>query len=251
MALEGSLQDMALSDLIQVFRMGPKSGILLLTNDIERGVIYVAEGRMIDALIARGNERSVTATRDEAVIQLLAWEDADFVFRHDSAVCNRPVRIEHDGEWLVLEGMRRRANPSQALPYHKITLDTQLQLSPLPNSAESGVSLDVNQWRILSQIAGCQILRDICKATGVAEDLAIRTVAELMSIGLVEIVPSPLPQPKRSANRSSSSHNHQSVLGHDPVGIDGSSSGDPLNDPQTAPVGRNLLDAIMRRVRGL
>ncbi|NTW98298.1 MAG: DUF4388 domain-containing protein, partial [Oscillochloris sp.] len=42
MALEGTLQDMSLSDLFQVFRMGPKTGLLLLSSDGERGIIYVA-----------------------------------------------------------------------------------------------------------------------------------------------------------------------------------------------------------------
>jgi hypothetical protein len=251
MALEGTLQDMSLSDLFQVFRMGPKTGVLLLVNAAERGVIYVAEGRVIDAILACGAERTVRKTQEEAIIQMLLWDDATFVFRHDPNVATRTQRIVQDAEWLVMEGMRRRDDPTRAMPYHSITLETKLQLSPLPSSAESGVSLDVNQWRILSQVSSSPNLRTICEATGIAPEQAIRTVAELMAIGLVEVVatatPPPKPRPRAPSPEqmlaTSSATQLRSDLASAAVGIGASDE-----RPQ---VGRGLLDAIMRRIRGL
>ncbi|MBX0328081.1 DUF4388 domain-containing protein [Oscillochloris sp. ZM17-4] len=244
MALEGTLQDMSLSDLFQVFRMGPKTGVLLLTSGAERGIIYVAAGRLIDAAVVSGPERTVLASHDEGVIRMLLWDDADFTFRHSPAVLERPVHIAHDSEWLVLEGMRRRDNPALAMPYHTITLDTQLQLSPLPSSAESGVSLDVNQWRILSQVSIAPSLRAICDATGISVDQAIRTVAELMSIGLVEIVPPAVPKSKPRPRLDLMTSPQGSMMEPVLAGARSGEEGPPM-------VGRGLLDAIMRRVRGL
>lgn len=251
MALEGTLQDMSLSDLFQVFRMGPKTGVLLLIAGPERGVIYVADGRPIDAALVRGAERTVTAAHEEAIIQMLLWEDASFVFRHDPAVATRAVRITHDAEWIVMEGMRRRDDPTRALPYHKLTLDTQLQLSPLPSSAESGVSLDVNQWRILSQVSSCPNLRTICDATGIAPAQAIRIVAELMAIGLVEVVvPPPAPRLRPPTPRP------DPVTAVSPAGrlepaLAGVAATGLSNADERPQVGSGLLDAIMRRIRGL
>jgi len=235
MALEGTLQDMSLSDLFQVFRMGPKTGVLLLSSDGERGIIYVAAGRLADAAVVRYADHTLLAAQEAAVIWMLLWDAAHFTFRHVPTVLDRPVRIGHDSEWLVLEGLRRRDDPSGALPYHAISLDTQLQLSPLPTSAESGVSLDVNQWRILSQVSSAPNLRTICDASGIAPDQAIRTVAELLSIGLVEIVPPPLPAAPTLCGRAMR-----------PVLV-----GALPGDEATPAVGRVLLDAVMRRVRGL
>lgn len=242
MALEGTLQDMSLSDLFQVFRMGPKTGVLLLTSGDERGVIYVAEGRLVDAVIVHGIGRTLLAGQDEAVIRMMLWDDASFTFSHSPNVRERPARMAHDSEWLVMEGMRRRDDPARALPYHTITLDTQLRLSPLPSSAESGVSLDVNQWRILSQVSSAPNLRTICDATGIAPDQAIRTVAELLSIGLVEIVPPALPKPRPRPRPAAAMQAH----GAPPVLV-----GTSADDADAPVVGRGLLDAIMRRVRGL
>lgn len=251
MALEGTLQDMSLSDLFQVFRMGPKSGVLLLEQSDERGVIYVDRGRLIDAFVVRGSERTVIATRDEAVLHTLEWENADFVFRHDLSVAGRPVQIKHDGEWLVLESMRRRADPFRAMPYHQITLDTQLRLSPLPTNAESSVSLDVDQWRILSHAANNQDLRAICDATGIEAPRALRIVAELLSIGLVEIAPPGTP-PRRPATKAAAQPTAppSSAL----VGATaGKASGQASDAPREAGglVGRSLLTAIMRRISEL
>ncbi len=250
MALEGSLQDMSLSDLFQVFRMGPKSGVLVINKEDDRGVIYVSEGRLIDAFIVRGPKRSVVATSDEAVLQMLGWEDAEFVFRHEIATDQRPVRIEHDEEWLVLEGMRRRADPVRSMPYHSITLETELQLAALPSSAESGVSLDVDQWRVLSQVASSLNLKAICDATGIESDKAIRIVAELLSIGLVEIAP-----PSQPATPTSDQDTQElSETESKNLELTLTSSGLPRDMAQKSSrptIGRGLMSAIMRRVRDL
>lgn len=246
MALEGTLQDMSLSDLFQVFRMGPKSGVLLIDKGEERGVIYVSEGRLIDAFIVRGTERKVVATSDESVVQMLTWDNANFVFKHEIATDQRAVKIQHDEEWLILEGMRRRADPVRSMPYHTITLDTELQLAALPSSAESGVSLDVDQWRVLSQVASSQNIHAICDATGIKPDKAIRIVAELLSIGLVEIVP-PQYSPKQveGPQELTTSESKALELTLSKAGI--------KDDKATRrpSVGRGLMSAIMRRVRDL
>jgi hypothetical protein len=248
MALEGTLQDMSLSDIFQVFRMGPKSGVLLVDKSEDRGVIYVSEGRLIDAFIVRGPKRAVIATSDEAVLQMLTWDDGKFVFRHEIATDQRPVRIEHDSEWLVLEGMRRRTDPIRSMPYHTITLDTELQLSALPSSAESGVSLDVDQWRVLSQVASSQDIRAICEATGIKSDKAIRIVAELLSIGLVEIAPPSTPPAQKKPEEAPTEEPSAEELE-----MSMSKAGVPteLRDSSRPAVGKNLMNAIMRRVREL
>jgi len=249
MALEGNLHDMSLVDLIQIFRMGPKTGVLVLSAGPERGVVYVAEGRLIDAVLVRGPERLVMATGEDAVIQLLQWEEASFIFRHDPAVLERPTRIYHDGEWLILEGLRRRENPLRALPHQQITLDTRLALASLPGSAESGVNLDLDQWRILSQIAISQNLGEICDKVGMEANKAIRTVTELVAIGLVEVVhaaadhqPAPLAPRRRPEAVYSQGVIQTAVVESSVQADDGVVSSTP---------GRGLLHAIMRRVRGL
>jgi hypothetical protein len=246
MALEGSLRDMSLVDLIRIFRMGSKTGVLKLVGGAERGVVYVSEGSLVDAVLVRGPERQMIATAEDAVICLLQWEDATFTFQHDLSVHQRPARIIHDGEWLVLEGLRRRAHPLQAPATRpRITLDTRLQLAALPGGAESGVNLDLDQWRILSQVAVSENVRDICAKTGMEPELAIRTLSELVAIGFIEIahasppsapllaLPAPLHSQQRLPPRSSSDAAPAATNAARPT------------------LKRRLLNAIVRRIREL
>ena len=246
MALEGNLLDMSLVDLFQIFRMGPKTGILVLSAGVERGIVYVVEGRLIDAALVHGPERRVEASGEDAVLHLLQWEDARFTFRHDTTVVSRPVRIVHDSEWLILESMQRRENPLCATLSRQISMETRLALASLPGSAESGVNLDLEQWRILSQVAISQNLGEICEKVAVEPDKAIRIVTELVAIGLVEIVIPSVAQPAPRQQRSEPTYN-QNVLRPALAGVG------MLGDvrPAAPTTSRGLLHAIMRRVRGL
>ena len=241
MALEGSLQDMSLIDLFQVFRMGPKTGILMVSSSADRGVVYVADGRLVDAVYVHGIERQMSAIGEDAVIQLLQWDDASFIFRHDPAVRGRQPRIFHDSDWLILEGMRRRELPRRAL-HHPITPTTRLALALLPGTIESGVNLSLEQWRILSQIAICQNLGEICQNAGISTEAAIRTVTELVEIGLLEIMDEPPVMPRRQSTPKCPQETFQQVL----AGVGRVSQGVAAPAP-----GRMLLHAIKRRIHSL
>jgi hypothetical protein len=244
MALEGTLHDMALTDLIQVFPMGSKTGVLRLMAPTEWGLIYVAAGRMVDAVVIRVPERTVVAVHDEAVLHMLAWSDASFVFHHDPAVVSRPRRIAHEGEWLVLESLRRRDDPTRAVAYQQVHADTRLQLTPLPTGG-CGVSLDVQQWRILSQIDHHTSLYMIAQQGGIGLNQVLRIAAELLALGLVEIVPE-----ARSVARPRKAEQNTEHGRLQPALMVAGVPGMVMTQPRPA-VGRNLLDAVLRRVRGL
>ncbi|MDZ4720963.1 MAG: DUF4388 domain-containing protein [Roseiflexaceae bacterium] len=247
MALEGTFEDMSLVDLFQIFRTGNKSGVLLVVGDTEQGVIYVYQGCLIDAVLVQGSERKVTQIGEEAVLCLLRWEDASFTFRHDLAVKDRPVRIQHDSEWLSLEALRRRDRPLRLLAHQQITLDTQLSLAALPATAQGGVNLNLDQWRILSQIAISQNLHDISAQTGMAPEVAIRTVTELVAVGLVDVAPPPV-RPARLIRLPVPTHQPPMVPAL--AGMR-ALTGMAAADVGEVSAGRGLLHAIMRKIRRL
>ncbi len=251
MALEGTLRDMSLSDLFHVFRMGPKTGVLLLACASSRAIVYVAAGTLIDAAVVRLPDRAVVAAQDEAVIQMLLWDDATFVFRHDPAVAQRPVRIRHDAEHLILESMKRRQSPQEALPHHTVTSDTRLQLSLLDSRGESSVSLSVEQWRLLSHIPHCATVRAISAATGIPPDQTIRLVLELMAIGLIEIVPTRRPASPSAHRREMFATETEEPAAIPQLMMQPGSQAQPVAHGRRMPVRRSLIDAVMRRVRAL
>jgi len=80
MALEGTFDDMPLTDLIAIFRIGLKSGILDITGDTYCGAVYVSYGRLIDATVQEWPSRQERFIGDEAVLDLLTCSGGRFVF---------------------------------------------------------------------------------------------------------------------------------------------------------------------------
>ena len=244
MSLKGNLLDMSLVDLIQIFEATEKSGVLLLRSNPLRGVIFSRDGRLIDAAIVDGQTHEVVASGEDAVIQLLQWNEAAFVFKPDSSVDERPVRIVRHNDWLVLEGMRRRSNPLAALPHQTITPDTRFAVPALPSDAASSMLLNLNQWRVLSEIGYSRNLRELCESLSMSFEDAARIIAELVAIGLVETIQIPMPVFK-PAPKPAMPHLARQIKLDDLDII-------PKSAITAAPVpGRKLLDAVIRRIHDL
>jgi hypothetical protein len=188
MALEGSLHDLSLIDLFQLFRIRLKTGVLWLIGGAEQGAVYVRAGCLIDAVLVRGPEGQVIATADDALIHLLQWQNARFTFQPDSKVNRHPARLVHDHEWLMLEGRQQREQSFQTPPDRAITLDTCFALSRSPGGTAGAFKLDLAQWRILSQVAVSPSARAICVQSGLSPDQALAGLAQLLALGLLKVV---------------------------------------------------------------
>lgn len=242
MALEGNLQDMSLVDLLRIFHMGYKIGRLVLIKPEERGVVYVVAGKPIDSVLVRSADRTIIAVGEEAVLQLLQWDEAVFTFYHDTSLLQRPVRITRDSTSLMLEGLRRRDKPL-SLPTHQcISLDTRLELEPLPTNAETSLGLDMNQWRLLGQIASSQTIRAFCGRSGMATDKALRAASELIATGLLSIAPEERTARAFAPPRNAHHHTQRQLA----------SQVATVSTPARArPTERSLFNAILRRIREL
>lgn len=233
MPLEGSLTDMSLADLFLIFRSGLKTGALLLWRDTDRLLISVRDGRLIDAVLVASADRRVIAIDEEAIIQALQWEQAEFRFHHDLVAGTRPTRITRDSAWLILEALRRGA--ARRLPYGPISLDTRLDLSTQPLDSDNAIPLDLNHWRILNQVAVCGSLRAVCSESGIAPEQAVLIVSELVALGLVDISGTTgiTAKQRRSQPQSQTFPQLHTDSGKSMVG------------------GRRLLSAVIRRVQAL
>lgn len=94
----GSLEDMAVVDLLQTFEVSRKTGVVLLTRHEEMAKIYIREGKALDAEL--GHLRG-----EEAVYRALLWNDGQFEV-HFCPVSNEDV-IGTSTQGLLMEGMRR------------------------------------------------------------------------------------------------------------------------------------------------
>ena len=127
MSLEGTLQDMPLTDLLEVFHLDRKSGILQLFAPAQRASLYVTMGRVIDAVVVQLSQQQFIASGDEAVAQLFGWEDAQFVFKPDQSTLYRPVTIFRDTEDIAEIGPMR---PSAHKPLSMASINSSIWIVP-------------------------------------------------------------------------------------------------------------------------
>lgn len=244
MSLKGNLIDMSLVDIIQVFDGAKKSGVLLLQSNPLRGVIFCREGRLIDAAIVDGPTQRVVAIGEDAVIQLLQWDDASFVFRPDPSVAARAVRIFQDNDSLLLAGVRQRVDPLAALPHRPITLDSWLAARNVAEDTTKGVLLNRSQWRVLTEIDTGRNMLDLCGTLSMTFRDTARIVAELVAIGLVDTIQMPAPAARPTPKSAAPQRTRQIRLDEFDV------------IPRSAMViermsSRSLLDAVIHRIHQL
>jgi response regulator RpfG family c-di-GMP phosphodiesterase len=94
----GSLQEMALPELVQILHQGRKSGLLQLDSGGQQGRIFFKEGAIVDVLW-----RSLRG--EEAFYALVGIESGQFMI--DPSVAPQQETVRASPEMLLLEGMRR------------------------------------------------------------------------------------------------------------------------------------------------
>jgi DNA-binding response OmpR family regulator len=95
---QGSIQDMAVVDLLQTFEVSRKSGVVHVHNNSHNAKILFREGKVIDAHL--GQLRG-----EEAVYRALIWNDGNFEVEFTPVKGEDIIEVSTQG--LLMEGMRR------------------------------------------------------------------------------------------------------------------------------------------------
>jgi predicted regulator of Ras-like GTPase activity (Roadblock/LC7/MglB family) len=121
MPLEGSLNDLSLSSLIQLNCQEMNDVRITLQNRGKEGVIFCSNGNIIHA--ATGS-----AIGDEAVFELLRWKTGDF--RVVSNVKPPETTINRSWNTILLEGMQRIDEGEKAMEGKYSKLVNELKQTP-------------------------------------------------------------------------------------------------------------------------
>jgi response regulator RpfG family c-di-GMP phosphodiesterase len=97
--VSGSLNEMALPDMVQILFHGRKSGLLVIFSDGKRGEIHFSEGQIFDASFGE-------SVREEAFYEMLRLKGGDFELDPNFRAGERKIAM--GPESLLLEGMRRQ-----------------------------------------------------------------------------------------------------------------------------------------------
>ncbi len=96
--VSGSLEEMAIPDLVQILHQGRKTGALQLSSDGEQGSVFFKDGTIVDAIF-----RALRG--EEAFYAIVGVSTGEFTI--DPTVQPPEKVIQSSPEMLLLEGMRR------------------------------------------------------------------------------------------------------------------------------------------------
>ncbi|WP_394821002.1 response regulator [Pendulispora albinea] len=94
----GSIQDMAVVDLLQTFEVSRKSGVVHLSSGPQQAHVFFRDGKIVDANLGR-------LRGEEAIYRILIWNEADFEVEF-TQVKNEDI-IGTSTQGILMEGMRR------------------------------------------------------------------------------------------------------------------------------------------------
>lgn len=197
MALEGNLIDMSLVDLLQVFGMSSKTGKLMLEQPGKfGGMLWICKGSIANAAIIDLNTLISLNVGEDAVIEMMQWEDATFKFSPPNPDESYRTTISRTNEWLILQGLRKRDESEARSLYPQVGADTRLRLVANPNIENDQVQLNQQEWRLLTYIANAKTVAQVVEATGYPESEAFSILGRLMALRLVEVDPENILPPR-------------------------------------------------------
>jgi CheY-like chemotaxis protein len=97
--IQGRLEEMNMTDLLQSLEMGQKSCRLKVRKGTEQGELYFANGQCRDAKI--GNLEG-----DDAVYKVILWTDGDFEIDFNAANASTRTTTTRNTTGLLMEAMR-------------------------------------------------------------------------------------------------------------------------------------------------
>src|SRR5690349_2348821 len=140
--MSGSIDEVPLPDLMQLFSTSKKSGVLVIRTDDAEGKIFLEKGSIVFASV--NDQEDVPPLK--SLIRVLTWEHGTFDME-PAEERNFPARLEMSTEGILMEGfrqideLRRIANE---LPAHHAVLSLHKPVMP-PLRELAAQELDVLQ----------------------------------------------------------------------------------------------------------
>jgi len=176
MAFQGSLAELHLPDIIQLVSVSGKTGVFHLTEGLQRGEIFLQEGRIVHAELG-------SLAGEEAVYALATWKQGEF--RFDSGERAPRQTIQKSNTSLLMEAARRldewrvlsKKIPSMELVPEFVILENR----------EGQINLNTMEWLLLSKIDGKRSVRAIATAAGLSVFDAAKLLYGLVATGLIRL----------------------------------------------------------------
>ena len=176
MALQGSLAELSLPDVIQLVAVSGKSGAFHLRRGDEQGIIYLHEGRIVDASVGE-------LVGEHAVYEMAIWSDGEFRFNPGEAPPQ--VSIQKSNANLMMEAARR-LDEWRVLSRKIPSLDL-VPFFPERQGNLDQVTLSPQEWVLVTRIDGERSIEEIAKILRWSAFDVSKLLFGMITSGLVEL----------------------------------------------------------------
>jgi hypothetical protein len=152
-------------------------------SDKELGLLLINAGYVTQEEILSDLQQYLA----DVVCRLFTWVEGIFRFENEVLPPNDRIPIRLDLENLIIEGSRQ-ASEHEHLQDEIPTLDIALKFSDRPGANLKKVTLNLEEWRVVSYVNPKNTLRQIASATKMNEMEIRRVVYRLLEAGLVELI---------------------------------------------------------------
>ena len=155
MAFQGSLKELPLPDIIQLVSVSGKTGKFTLTNELNRGYIYLKNGQMVHAEVG-------VLVGEEAIYALAIWNQGEFQFSPSEEPAKQTITKSNTN--LLMEAARRLDEwrvLAKKIP--SIELVPELQIR---ENRHEQITLNPQEWILITKIDGHRTIVDIGKVMG-------------------------------------------------------------------------------------
>ena len=172
----GNIASMSLLEILNLLNSGKKTGRLAVTNNNMNGEIYLNEGIVLHSTCDSFNGV-------QAIWNIFSWTEGTFGFEMD--VTAPTISITIPTEELLLQ-CKQIADEWEDI----ITIfpSQDLVLGLLSNASTKKITLNQEEWGILSRVNSKNTIREIIQLIDGNEVTAIKTLYQLANKGLIEIV---------------------------------------------------------------
>ena len=176
MTFQGSLNELSLSDIVQLVAVSGKTGMFSMTHASEKGYVYIHSGQITHAKLG-------DVEGEDAVYSLALWSQGSFQF--SPGVESEARTISRSNTNLLLEAARR--SDEWKILSKKIPGTDSVPVLVAREDANVQVTLTPLEWKVVTKTDGLRSIDEIARAIRISPFDVAKTLYGLVTAELVEV----------------------------------------------------------------
>lgn len=187
MTLTGMLADLPLLDLLRIVQTTQQTGHLHLITPAAAAEVVLMGGEAVHALIQPAVPTQLPCSGEDAFTALLQWREGTFILHPLRDAMAFPQTISRPTSALIRETLHMDVGVAT---HDQVTLQTPLRPAQSMLGTSERITLQREEWSVLTLICAQCTPKQICGMTGWSEGQVLQYVQRLITLGLV--IPMPL-----------------------------------------------------------